>query len=110
VATYIAVVYATREWAALPGDFRDASAWGPALAHELSKGFWRGRRMELVSSDDPLYAELMVDRDGDRRWRDRTAELEDRARRIDHAGRDWSGIAMDVAALAAVLEATEKGK
>lgn len=79
---YIAIVRELCEWAELPGEFDNSQTWAPALAYELTSGFWRDHRMELVSSDDAIYGDVVGHGPCARPWRDRSTELKQRARQL----------------------------
>jgi hypothetical protein len=84
---FIVVCHSSNEWAELPGDFTRTATWAPALAYELTAGFWHGCKIEILSDEDELYQSL---HDGAAEaWHNRTTELAERARSLGAATADW---------------------
>lgn len=81
-STYIAFVEALQEWAELPADGPDAAYWGAAMTHEMSVGMWSGCHVRILLADSVLYPVLLGTRGSASLWRDRTAEVGERAREL----------------------------
>lgn len=77
----VAFAESLEEWAALPPDEPEATTWAAALAHEMTIGFWKGANVRVVSSDNRMYRMLIEHIST--AWRDRTADLAERARAVD---------------------------
>lgn len=78
----IAFAESLKEWAELPADGPEATAWAAALAHEMTVGFWRGAVVQVVSSDNRLDRVLIEERISASLWRNRTPDLSARARSL----------------------------
>ena len=90
---YIAIVRELCEWAELPGEFNNSQTWAPALAYEMTSGFWRGHRMELVAPDDAVFEDVVGAGACKTRWRDRSAEMKLRAKQLLTLTGRWRPIA-----------------
>ncbi|HVV87033.1 MAG TPA: hypothetical protein VHE35_28535 [Kofleriaceae bacterium] len=84
--TYVAFAELLQEWAEIPGDGPDALSWGAALAHEMTRGIWRGCNVRVLSADNALYRMLIADRISASLWRNRTPELYARAQELAASG------------------------